>query len=169
MAKTSLRGPHIHSTAGRGGRVGHDNKGLNEIDSQCVGRENSFQKVRYLTTSIYLLCREIVPSLRGRRQESAEETHASCSLPIDVVDNHRLHLGQTVSTLLRGCCSTTGYRKATERNAKKSVCPAYNGSVCPAYEDEFRPTLMFDPPRRDQAPGRWRSCTKKSINQYMKE
>jgi len=31
---------------GRGGRVGHDNKGLNEIDSQCVGRENSFQKVR---------------------------------------------------------------------------------------------------------------------------
>jgi len=47
LAKTLLRGPHIHSTAGRGGRVGHDNKGLNEIDSQCVGRENSFQKVRY--------------------------------------------------------------------------------------------------------------------------
>ena len=47
LAKTLLRGPHIHSTAGRGGRVGHDNKGLNEIDSQCVGRENSFQNVRY--------------------------------------------------------------------------------------------------------------------------
>jgi hypothetical protein len=38
---------HTHSTAGRGGRVGHDNKGLNENDLQCVGTGNSFQEVHF--------------------------------------------------------------------------------------------------------------------------
>jgi hypothetical protein len=46
---------HIHSTAGRDGRVGHDNKGLNENDLQCVGTRSSFQKVHYQKLlSIYL-------------------------------------------------------------------------------------------------------------------
>jgi hypothetical protein len=37
---------HIQSAAGRGGRVGHDNKGLNENDLRCLGTGNSFQKVK---------------------------------------------------------------------------------------------------------------------------
>ena len=36
---------HIHSTAGRSGRVGHDNKGLNENDLRRLGTGNSFQEV----------------------------------------------------------------------------------------------------------------------------
>ena len=37
---------HIHSAAGRGGRLGHDNKWLNENDLRCVGTGNGFQEVK---------------------------------------------------------------------------------------------------------------------------
>jgi hypothetical protein len=47
IAQDSSSCTHIHSAAGRGGRLGHDNKGLNENDLRCLGTGNRFQEVKF--------------------------------------------------------------------------------------------------------------------------